>query len=569
MEFSRVLKRFMSINRDYIPSLIAALFFLVGNQGLTAYINYTAGNLTDAITAVDFGLFGQYILILVLTQILHLYAEYQVNYRVNVLSESFVKRLRVHTYGKITAASMRWLDENKLGDIVSRINGDLNALVGQVNTFMTWQLSGAVTFLVYIAACFLINWRLTLIGFAIVPVLAVFQFLTGKPIARLGQKRSVAEGQANGLFMDLVGGLSLIKIFRAEKELSAKYGRQVEKTVSANVKSFALEFFMNPLQILMGYLPNIIILITGSSMVLQEEMTVGMLFSYILLSTGALDVVSGLSWQVRNIYETVGISKRIFEIWDVEEEKDTGTACMKRNSIPVEFEKVCFGYYEGQQVLHEVSFTISEGENVAIVGASGSGKSTVMKLLAGFYEKDGGSIKIYGNELEEWDKSKLREHMSYVGQDTYLFPGSIYDNVAMADEGAGRQQVLEVIRAVGLDKLDLYSPVGERGVMLSGGQRQRVAVARALLKKAEILLMDEPTAALDTESEYYVKEAVERFAGGRACITIAHRLSTIYHADKILCMKDGRIVESGTHEALMELNGVYRALYIKQERACT
>lgn len=565
MEFNRVLKRFMSINRDYIPSLLAAIFVLVGNQGLVAYISYTAGNLTDAITTVNFQLFGQYILILILMQVFHLYAEYQVNYRVNYLSESFVKRLRIHTYGKITAASMRWLDENKLGDIVSRINGDLNALVGQVNTFMTWQLAGAVTFLVYMTACLLINWKLTLIGFAIVPVLAVFQFLTGKPIARLGQKRFVAEGEANGMFMDLVGGLSLIKIFRAEKGLSDKYGRQVEKTVSANVKSFALEFIMNPLQILMGYLPNIIILIVGSRLVLQGEMTVGMLFSYILLSSGALDTVSGLSWQVRNIYDTIGISKRIFEIWDIEEEKNTGTVCAKKNDIPVQFEKICFGYYEGQQVLHEVSFTISEGENVAIVGASGSGKSTIMKLLSGFYEKDGGSIKIYGSELEDWNKEKLREHMNYVGQDTYLFPGSIYDNVAIADESADRQQVLDVICAVGLDKLDLYSPVGERGVMLSGGQRQRVAVARALLKKSDILLMDEPTAALDTESEYYVKEAARRFAGGKTCITIAHRLSTIYNADKILCMKDGRIVESGTHEELMELNGVYRALYLKQE----
>ncbi len=287
MEFNRVLKRFMSINRDYIPSLLAAIFFLVGNQGMVAYINYTAGNLTDAITSVNFKLFGQYILILVLMQVFHLYAEYQVNYRVNYLSESFVKRLRIHTYGKITAASMRWLDENKLGDIVSRINGDLNALVGQVNTFMTWQLAGAVTFLVYMTACLLINWKLTLIGFAIVPVLAVFQFLTGKPIARLGQKRSVAEGEANGMFMDLVGGLSLIKIFRAEKGFSDKYGRQVEKTVSANVKSSALEFNMNPLQILMGYLPNIIILIVGRRLVLQGEMTDGMLFSYILLSSRA------------------------------------------------------------------------------------------------------------------------------------------------------------------------------------------------------------------------------------------------------------------------------------------
>lgn len=565
MEFIRVLKKFMSINRDYIPALFAAIAFLIVNQGLVAYINYTAGNLTDVITAVDFKLFGRYLFILVLMQVLHLYAEYQVNYRVNYLSESFVKRLRLHTYSKITSASMRWLDENKLGDIISRINGDLNALVGQVNTFMTWQLSGAVTFLVYMTACFLINVKLTLIGFAIVPVLAVFQFLTGKPIARLGQKRSAAEGEANGLFMDMVGGLSLIKIFKAQKELSDKYDRQVAKTVSANVKSFALEFIMNPLQVLMGYLPNIIILIMGSHMVLQGEITIGMLFSYILLSAGALDVVSGLSWQVRNIYDTIGISKRIFEIWDIEEEKNTGTLCEKKDNIPVRFEKVGFGYYEEQPVLTDISFTVPEGKHVAIVGASGSGKSTVMKLLSGFYEKNRGEICIFGNKLEDWDKESLREHMSYVGQDTYLFPGSIYDNVAVAAQNAEKQQVLDVIGAVGLDKLDLYTPVGERGVMLSGGQRQRVAVARALLKKADILLLDEPTAALDTESEYYVKAAVDRFASGRTCITIAHRLSTIYNADKILCMKDGQIVESGTHEELMELKGVYRTLYLKQE----
>lgn len=566
VKFITVLKRFMSINRDYIPALLAALFFLVGNRGLTAYINYVAGNLTDAITSMDFGLFGQYIAVLVLMQVLHLFAEYQVNYRVNSLSECFVKRMRLHTYRKITLASMRWLDENKLGDVISRINGDLNALVGQVNAFMTWQLSDAVTFFVYMAACFLLHAKLTLIGFAIVPVLAFFQFLTGKPIARLGQRRSVAEGEANALFMDLMGGLSLIKIFRAEKEMSAKYDKQVEKTVSANVKSFAIEFIMNPLQIFMGYLPNIIILIVGSQMVLGGEMTIGMLFSYILLSTSALDVISGLSWQVRNIYETMGISERIFEIWDVEEEKNTGTVCEKKNEIPVQFEKVCFGYYEKQQVLHEVSFTVKKGEKVAIVGASGSGKSTVMKLLSGFYEKDSGSIKIYGNELEGWDKEKLRELMSYVGQDTYLFPVSIYENVAMAEKKADRQQVLHVIRQTGLDGMDLYSPVGERGVMLSGGQKQRVAAARALLKKADILLLDEPTAALDTESERYVKEAVDRLAGDKTCITVAHRLSTICDADKILCMKDGRVAEWGTHKELMELGRVYKALYLKQEQ---
>ena len=252
MRFFNTLKRFMSVNRDYLPYFYVTLIFIIVNQGLVAYTNYSIGNLTDAITATDIEMFRKNILLLVVVQILHLIAGYQVNYRVNHLSESFVKRLRSHTYKKITNASMKWLDENKLGDIISRINGDLNALVDQINTFMTWQLAGMVTFVVYMVVCFMINVKLSLVSFSIVPILAVLQFMTGKPIAKLCEKRSVAEGQASSVFVDLLNGLGIIKIFKAEKSLSKKYDDQVDKTVDANVKSFALEFIMNPLQILMG-----------------------------------------------------------------------------------------------------------------------------------------------------------------------------------------------------------------------------------------------------------------------------------------------------------------------------
>ena len=321
MRFFYTLKRFMSVNKDYLPAFYVTLLFLIVDQGLVAYINYGVGNLTDAITAANLELFGKNILILLLVQGIHLAAGYQVNYRVNHLSESFVKRLRSHTYQKITDAGMRWLDENRMGDIISRINGDLNALVDQINTFMTWQLAGMITFIVYMIVCFMINVKLSVVSFCIVPILGVLQFMTGKPIAKLCEKRSVAEGQANSVFVDLIGGLGIIKIFKAEKSLGEKYEKQVDKTVDANVKSFALEFIMNPLQILMGYLPNIIILVVGSRLVIAGEMTIGMLFSYILLATSALDSVASLSWQVRNVYTTIGISERIFEIWDVEEEK--------------------------------------------------------------------------------------------------------------------------------------------------------------------------------------------------------------------------------------------------------
>lgn len=565
MRFFKTLKRVMSINKDYLPFLYITLILLIVNQGLVAFTNYIAGSLTDAITTQNLTLFGKYILVLIAAQVLHAFAGYQVNYRVNFLSENFVKRLRSHTYQKITDASMKWLDENKMGDIISRINGDLNAMVEQINTFMTWQLAGIITFFVYMVTCFIINVKLSLISFCLVPILGIMQFLTGKPIAKLGEKRSVAEGQANSIFIDLISGLGIIKTFKAEKNLSDKYEKQVKKTVDANVKSFAMEFILNPLQILMGYLPIIIILLVGSRMVMDGEMTLGMLFSYILLSSGALDSVSSLSWQVRSIYNTIGISERIFGIWDVEEEKNDGTIGEKTTEEPVRFSHVSFGYNEENQVLSDISFQVSPGESIAIVGASGSGKSTIMKLLAGFYERDEGSIQIFGNPLEQWDKEKLRRHMTYVGQDSFLFPGSIFSNVALGNENAKEEEVLACIRAVGLDNLDLYTPVGERGVLLSGGQKQRVSVARALLKDADILLLDEPTSALDTESEYYVKQAVEQYAVGKTSITIAHRLTTISNADRILCMKDGRIAESGTHDELMQKDGVYKSLYLKQQ----
>ena len=565
MRFFKTLKRVMSINKDYLPFLYITLILLIVNQGLVAFTNYIAGSLTDAITTQNITLFGKYILVLIAAQVLHAFAGYQVNYRVNFLSENFVKRLRSHTYQKITDASMKWLDENKMGDIISRINGDLNAMVEQINTFMTWQLAGIITFFVYMVTCFIINVKLSLISFCLVPILGIMQFLTGKPIAKLGEKRSVAEGQANSIFIDLISGLGIIKTFKAEKNLSDKYEKQVKKTVDANVKSFAMEFILNPLQILMGYLPIIIILLVGSRMVMDGEMTLGMLFSYILLSSGALDSVSSLSWQVRSIYNTIGISERIFGIWDVEEEKNDGTIGEKTTEEPVRFSHVSFGYNEENQVLSDISFQVSPGESIAIVGASGSGKSTIMKLLAGFYERDEGSIQIFGNPLEQWDKEKLRRHMTYVGQDSFLFPGSIFSNVALGNENAKEEEVLACIRAVGLDNLDLYTPVGERGVLLSGGQKQRVSVARALLKDADILLLDEPTSALDTESEYYVKQAVEQYAVGKTSVTIAHRLTTISNADRILCMKDGRIAESGTHDELMQKDGVYKSLYLKQQ----
>jgi ABC-type multidrug transport system fused ATPase/permease subunit len=229
------------------------------------------------------------------------------------------------------------------------------------------------------------------------------------------------------------------------------------------------------------------------------------------------------------------------------------------------FSEVVFSYPDKPPVLKGLSFEIMQGERITLVGASGSGKSTAIKLLMGLYHKNAGEITIFGHSIEEWSSDALREHISYVGQDTYLFPGSIWDNVAMGRQGSTDTEIQTVIEAALLNDIDVRREIGEHGLRLSGGQRQRVAIARAMLKNAPILLLDEPTSALDTQSEALVSKALQRLMQGRTTIIIAHRLSALRNIDRIICLQNGQIIESGIHEQLMLLQGVYYRLYKLQE----
>ena len=201
-----------------------------------------------------------------------------------------------------------------------------------------------------------------------------------------------------------------------------------------------------------------------------------------------------------------------------------------------------------------------------MVGASGAGKSTIIKLLAGFYTKDSGHIQVFGNNIEDWNVKALRENIAYVGQESFLFPESIFMNVKLGKKDASDEEVLKVIKELKLDELDIYKQIGERGVRLSGGQKQRINIARAMLKNADLILLDEPTSALDTESEHFVNEALEKLMEGKSCIIIAHRLSTIHNIDQIICLDQGKVVEKGTPAELLELGGVYKKLFEQQSK---
>jgi ABC-type multidrug transport system fused ATPase/permease subunit len=270
----------------------------------------------------------------------------------------------------------------------------------------------------------------------------------------------------------------------------------------------------------------------------------------------------------RNLYDAAGAAQRVFEVWDMpQEEEGKGDVRPDTNARqPIVLENVSFAYNEAAPILRGMSFALKPGERVALVGASGCGKSTALKLLLAFYRQQTGHVRVMGGDSRAYSLEALRGLFSYVGQDAYLFPGTIWENVKMARPEAAEEEIRAALRAARADDLDAQAEIGERGNRLSGGQRQRVCIARAMLKNAPILLLDEPTSALDTESEYLVTQALEELMIGKTTLLVAHRLSAMRGIDRILCIEKGQIVEEGTHEELMKKGGLYQRLYQAQTK---
>ena len=563
-EFIMIMKKFFKINKMYIKILVLAIILILSENFLKVVNNILLGWIIDNTSLQNINIVLTGIVIAAVIQVLRAPINYLVTYYVNKLSEKCIYNMRKYTYDHISKGSIQWLESSKMGDILTKVNNNLGAMSTSVNQFLTWEVTNMITFIVGLIACFIISWKLTIISFIIIPVFAFLQAKTGQPIVRLSRERAEAEGKSASIFVDFLNGLTISKAFGLENFMYERYRSSVEKTIKCNVKSFSIEFLMLPLQMLMEFIPQIIMLLLGTYLVIEGNLTFGSLFSFIFLSSSVTEPINNLSWEIRDIYNLYGLASRIFNIWNVETEDEGGEVCKIKNDIPVVFEHVQFGYNNESTILKDISFTINKNEKIALVGMSGSGKSTILKLIPKFYQKNSGTIKMFGHNIEDWNTKALREEISYVDQDTFLFPISIYDNVALGNKSATKEQILEVIKLVGLDKLDIYSEVGERGVRLSGGQMQRVAIARALLKDVKLLILDEPTSALDTESEYYVNRALDKFTVDKACIIIAHRLSAIRNVDRILCVDSGVIIQEGSHEELINQEGIYRKLYENQ-----
>jgi subfamily B ATP-binding cassette protein MsbA/ATP-binding cassette subfamily B protein AbcA/BmrA len=489
---------------------------------------------------------------------------------VATLSASSVRDLRNQLAAHIQSLPVATLERYHSGDLVSRLNNDLDSCDAVFRRAPDY-LHQPLQFVGGLAFMFALSPKLALVTCAMMPI-SVFVFeRVVRPMQQHSTKAMESLAATSAATQDAVRGAPIVRAFSLQTVLGERFrslARALEQHSMANRKRTIMAW---PVFLMLRYIPQLIVPLYGGYMAFRGEISIGTLLAFDLLIWFVfLPLEALLSW-IRELRETSPALARFYELLDAPAERRGGHGVpLVSTDGALEFDRVSFAYGNGRDVLDELSFHVSAGRTVALVGGSGCGKSTVLKLLCGLYEPTGGEIRIHGQPISAADLSAVRDRVSIVSQDTHLFPISIADNIALARPEATRDEIVGAAVAAGAHGFisslpqGYDTPAGELGNRLSGGERQRVALARAFLKDAPILLLDEPTASLDTESEARVLEAIRRLSTRKTTLVVSHRLSALRDADEILVLANGRVHERGSHEDLIQADSLYRRFYEQQ-----
>jgi subfamily B ATP-binding cassette protein MsbA len=497
---------------------------------------------------------------------------YALSQVVSIAAQQAIADMRMNIQKHVLHLPVSYFDSTKTGVLISRIMSDAEGVRNLVGTGLIQLVGGLFTAVIGIGVLFALNWRLTAI---VLVVLLTFGGLMAIAFARLRplfRERSVINAEVTGRLAESIGGVRILKVYVAEKREERLFGEGVMRLFDNVRRSITGTSLVGAGATLIVGAIGVIMIIVGGHAILSGTMTLGGLVMYIFfigLVAAPLIQIASVGTQISEAF--AGLD-RIREIQDMatEDEQDEDREPMGEVQGAVEFRNVSFSYVPGVRVLKNVSFASSEGSTTALVGSSGSGKSTLIGLVMAFNRPEEGEIFVDGRDLAAVRLRDYRSQLGVVMQDNFLFDGTVKENIAFARPDATDEEIREVSRIAHCDEFINKFPqqydtiVGERGVKLSGGQRQRVAIARAILADPRILILDEATSSLDSESEAMIRDGLRSLRHGRTTFVIAHRLSTVESADQILVMEEGEIVERGTHHELIALNGRYRQLYNKQ-----
>jgi len=568
------LRRLLSLARPEVRTLIAGTIFLVIGSGMgLAYPKVMQQIIDEALGARDRAMIDRAALGMLVIFAIQSVAIAMRYYLFTTAGERIVARLRQQLFASLMSQEVAFFDERKTGELTNRLASDATVLQNTVSSNISMVLRNAVQALGGIAMLFFTSPVLTLLMLAVVPPVAVGAVAYGRRVRKLSREVQDALAASNEVAEESLSGVRTVRSFAAEKSEVGRYGTAVERAFElARSRARQSSTFMAAASF-GAFSAAVAVLWYGGRLVLNGSLSVGGLMAFLVYSMFVAFALGALTELWADFMRASGASERVFELLDrTPAIPPSGGERLANTQGRVHLQEVRFTYPTRPDlpVLQGIELTIEPGEVVAIVGPSGAGKSTIASMLGRMYDPQSGRILLDGKDLKELDPEWLRQQIGVVAQEPLLFSSSIADNIRYGKAGASQEEVEAAARAANAHDFINRFPegyktlVGERGVQLSGGQKQRVAIARAVLKDPRLLILDEATSALDAESEHLVKDALDRLMKGRTTLIIAHRLSTVMDADRVLVLEGGKIVQSGSHSALMGQEGLYRRLVERQ-----
>lgn len=567
----------------YKLALLIVLIFAIGSTIFTIVGPKILGNATTEIfngimgklsggAGIDFGKIGQILLTLLALYVLSAIFSFIQGFTMTNVSQKLTYKLRDDLSKKISRLPMKYFDKRTHGEVLSIITNDIDTLGMSLNQSLTQIVTSVCTIIGILVMMFSINWQMTLISLVILPVSAVIVGFVVKKSQKYFKAQQDYLGHVNGQVEEVYSGLNIVKVFNGEEKAAKNFKVANDELYRSGWKSQFLSGLMHPIMNFVGNIGYVAVAVVGGYFAINGTITVGNIQSFISYNKQFTQPINQLA-QVSNMLQAmVAAAERVFEFLEEPEEKETAKGNLSTENLQgnITFDHVKFGYDEGTIIINDFSAEVKEGQKIAIVGPTGAGKTTMVKLLMRFYDVQEGAILVDGHNVKDFTRGELRQMFGMVLQDTWLFGGTVKENIKYGKEDATDDEVIEAAKAAHVHHFIKTLPKGYNSVLneessnVSAGQKQLLTIARVILADPKVLILDEATSSIDTRTEIQIQKAMDNLMEGRTSFIIAHRLSTIKNADLILVMDHGDIVEQGTHDDLLAKDGFYAKLYNSQ-----